>query len=325
MSEPFVHAPVLVDRVVALLATVPSGTVVDATLGGGGHSEAILRSRDDLRILGIDRDRSALEAAGERLAHYSDRIELVHGRFDALTDIIEDTIALKSSPAPTTTHTNHPGSSVVGVLFDLGVSSPQLDRSGRGFSYRNDGPLDMRMDTSGGVTAADIVNETTAGELSALLRANSDERHSDRIARAIVAARPIENTTHLAEVIRDAIPAPARRTGGHPAKRSFQAIRIAVNGELDILPAAMDAAIDATADGGKVLTISYHSGEDRIVKDRYRNAISGGCTCPQGLPCVCGAVSKATAMKAEVPADDEIEGNPRARSARLRVLEVARG
>ena len=248
--------------------------MLDATLGGGGHAEAILDSRDDLRLLGLDRDPAALQAATGRLDRFGDRVMTHHCRFDAL----DEAMAAHSIDA------------LSGALFDLGVSSPQLDHAERGFSYRNDGPLDMRMDTDAKWSADDVVNGYSEAELARVIAQHGDERFARRIAAAIVAARPIESTTQLAEIVTSAIPAPARRTGGHPAKRTFQAIRIEVNGELEALPEALDKAIDALAPGGRMAVLSYHSGEDRIVKQRITQAVTGGCECPPELPCVCGAV-----------------------------------
>jgi 16S rRNA (cytosine1402-N4)-methyltransferase len=209
-----------------------------------------------------------------------------------------------------------------GVLFDLGVSSPQLDRPERGFSHRFDAPLDMRMDTTAGFSAADVVNDYAEGDLARLLHRLGDERYATRIARAIVLNRPITSTGRLVEVIRDAIPAPARRHGGHPATRSFQAVRIEVNRELEILPEAIDRAIDLLAPGGRCAVLAYHSGEDRIVKERFRHAATGGCTCPSGLPCVCGAEPAVRLLKrgAWKPSEAEVVANPRAGSARLRAV-----
>lgn len=308
-SRPFVHAPVLLDRVLELLAPVPAGTYVDATLGGAGHATAALQSRPDLRVLGLDRDRNALAAAQARLAPFGERAEAHHARFDQLATVVAASGAA-SQP-------------IVGVLFDLGVSSPQFDDAGRGFSYRHDAPLDMRMDTSSGPTAAEVVNTLDEHDLAAILRRNADERFAARIARAIVAARPIATTGELAQVVVDAIPAPARRSGGHPAKRTFQAIRIHVNDELDVLAPALDAALDVLAPGGRLIVISYHSGEDRIVKERLRRADDGGCTCPPGLPCACGARPVARLLKRGgwTPSATEIATNPRAASARLRAVE----
>jgi 16S rRNA (cytosine1402-N4)-methyltransferase len=309
-DRPFVHDPVLVDLVVELFHPVPAGTIVDATLGGAGHAAAVLQSRPDLRVLGLDRDRNALAAAQARLAPFGPRAEAHHARFDQLATVVA---AAGTASQP-----------IVGVLFDLGVSSPQFDDGERGFSYRHDAPLDMRMDQSTGMSAADVVNDLDERELAAILRRNADERFAGRIARAIVAARPIATTGELADVVVAAIPAPARRTGGFPAKRTFQALRIHVNEELDVLPPALDAAIEVLAPGGRLVVISYHSGEDRIVKERLRRADDGGCTCPPGLPCGCGAVPEARLLKRGgwTPSTDEIAANPRAASARLRAVEM---
>jgi len=211
---------------------------------------------------------------------------------------------------------------VSGVLFDLGVSSPQLDRGDRGFSYRNEGPLDMRMDSERQWSADDVVNGYSEAELTTTIRKYGDERFASRIARAIVAARPIQTTSELAEIVTTAIPAAVRRTGGHPAKRTFQAIRIEVNEELDVLPEALDQAIEATVPGGRIAVLSYHSGEDRIVKERFTSS-AGACDCPDDLPCVCGAIQTVRLVRGirKRPSEAEQSDNRRARSARLRVVE----
>lgn len=331
---PFTHAPVMVDEIVEVFATVPAGVVLDATLGAGGHSEALLERRPDLRILGLDRDPQALAAATRRLARFGDRITTVHARFDDLDLAMQTLTAPDDSdhiprlPSARSDESlgipRHPASRprLSGALFDLGVSSPQLDRPERGFSYRHDGPLDMRMDPTAAWSAADVVNGYAADELVRVIRRYGDERFAHRIATAIVAARPIESTAALAEIVTAAIPAPARRIGGHPAKRTFQAIRIEVNAELTVLPTALDAAIDATVVGGRVAVLSYHSGEDRIVKDRFRQA-SEACTCPPGLPCVCDAVQTVRIVRGipKRPSPAELATNRRAASARLRVVE----
>ena len=306
MSE-FDHQPVMRDEIVDALAPVPPGVVADATLGGGGHSEAILASRDDVRILGLDRDPDALEFARRRLAPFGDRVMTHRCRFDELRE------ALRANDVD----------GLSGALFDLGVSSPQLDRAERGFSYRHEGPLDMRMDSDAPWSAEDVVNGYAEAELADVIHRYGDERFARRIAAAIVAARPIESTTRLAEVITSSIPAPARRTGGHPAKRTFQAIRIEVNGELDALPDALDQAIEALVPGGRLAVLSYHSGEDRIAKARIRAAETGGCECPPELPCVCGAVQTVRIVRGvpKRPGQDEQARNRRASSARLRVAE----
>ena len=299
------HLPVMRDEIIAAFATVPAGTIVDATLGGGGHAAAILASRDDLSVLGVDRDQAALAAAAAHLAPFGDRVAFSHRRFDQLDQVYE------AEAAP-----------ISGVLFDLGVSSPQLDRAERGFSYQHEGPLDMRMDATAPHSADDVVNTYEERTLAQVLRQYGDERFARRIAAAIVAARPIATTTELAGIITAAIPAPARRHGGHPAKRSFQAIRIEVNDELATLPVAIDQAIALTAPGGRVAVLTYHSGEDRIVKERFREA-SGACNCPPGLPCRCGAVALVRLVRGipRSPSDAEVVRNRRAASARLRVVE----
>lgn len=307
--RPFVHVPVLLDRVLELFAPVPAGTIVDTTLGGAGHATALLDARGDLRVLGIDQDPSALAVAQARLAPYGARAEAHHARSDQLATVVA---AAGAASQP-----------ITGVLMDLGVSSPQFDEAERGFSYRHDAPLDMRMNPTAGRSAHDLVNGAPVEELTRILREYADERFASRIARAIVAARPVATTSELSEIVVAAIPAPARRTGGHPAKRTFQALRIAVNEELSVLGPAIDAALDVLAPGGRLVVISYHSGEDRIVKQRFRLADDGGCTCPPGLPCACGAVPTARLLKRGgwVPTPDEIALNPRASSARLRAVE----
>jgi 16S rRNA (cytosine1402-N4)-methyltransferase len=305
---PFRHRPVMVDEIVAALSPVPAGTVVDATVGGGGHTEAVLSGRPDLSVVGLDRDPEAIVAASERLRPFGDRFTGVHARFDALRGVL-DALPVR---------VDH----VSGVLFDLGVSSPQFDRGGRGFSYRLDGPLDMRMDPSQSLTADDVVNGYEVDDLARVIRRYGDERFAGRIARAIVAARPLHRTAELAEIVRTAIPAATRRHGGHPARRTFQAIRIEVNAELDVLPDALDAAIDVTGPGGRIAVLSYHSGEDRIVKDRFRRG-TGICDCPPQLPCVCGARQRLRLVRGipRHPSEAEQAANPRAASARLRVAE----
>jgi 16S rRNA (cytosine1402-N4)-methyltransferase len=307
VTEGFIHHPVLVELIVELFKPVPPGVVVDTTVGGGGHARAILEARDDLTLVAIDRDLDALAAAADRLAPFGERITLRHARFDALEAIMTD---LHDPP-------------VSGVLFDLGVSSPQLDRADRGFSYRQSAPLDMRMDRTEARNAADVVNGYDEARLIAMLKAGGEDRHAERIARAIVAARPIETTSELAAVVAAAIPAPARRRGGNPAKRTFQAIRIEVNHELALLAPAISQAIDLTQEGGRVVVMSYHSGEDRIAKDVFRTAVTGGCTCPPGLPCVCDAVQTVRLVKAGAwkATPDEIAANPRAESVRVRAAE----
>jgi 16S rRNA (cytosine1402-N4)-methyltransferase len=307
-SPAFRHRPVMVDEIVSVFRPVPGGVVVDATVGGGGHTEALLGDRPDVTVVGIDRDPDAVVAARERLTAFGTRFIGAHARFDELVEV------LATLPAPVITTS--------GVLFDLGVSSPQFDQGRRGFSYRLDGPLDMRMDPAQSLSAADVVNGYAVDDLTRVIRRYGDERFASRVARAIVAARPLHRTGELAEVVRTAIPAATRRRGGHPARRTFQAIRIEVNGELDVLPDALDAAIDVTAPGGRIAVLSYHSGEDRIVKERFRRA-TGACECPPDLPCVCGARQRLRLVRGipRRPSEAEQAANPRASSARLRVAE----
>jgi 16S rRNA (cytosine1402-N4)-methyltransferase len=306
MSE-FEHRPVMVDDVVDLLRPVPAGVIVDATVGAGGHSAAILTELPEASVLGLDRDEDALEAAAATLARFGGRVTLRQIRFDALAATMEELDVDR----------------LAGALFDLGVSSPQFDRADRGFSYRHEGPLDMRMDRSQARSAADIVNREDEESLARILRAYGDERYARRIAHAIVVARPLHTTTELASVVRDAIPAPARRRGGHPARRTFQALRIAVNDELEALPAALDEVIERLLPGGRCAVISYHSGEDRIVKARFRAAATGGCTCPPGMPCTCGATAVVRELRPlkRRPSTAERADNPRADSAVLRAVE----
>jgi 16S rRNA (cytosine1402-N4)-methyltransferase len=302
----FDHAPVMVEEITAAFSPVPPGIVVDATLGGGGHAAAILESRDDLDVVGIDQDRDALDAARARLAAFGARVHTSQRRFDEFDEALAD----------------HGVERISGALFDLGVSSPQLDRGDRGFSYRHEGPLDMRMDADQTWSADDVVNGYSESDLARIIKRYGDERFASRIARAICAARPIQTTTELASVVTSAIPAAARRTGGHPAKRTFQAIRIEVNDELGVLPDALDQAVRATRPGGRIAVLSYHSGEDRIVKDRFAVA-AGACGCPDDLPCVCGAVQTVRIVRGlpKRASDDERQRNRRAASARLRVVE----
>jgi 16S rRNA (cytosine1402-N4)-methyltransferase len=304
---PFGHRPVMLEAVLSLLAPSPPGLLLDATLGAAGHARALLEAAPHLQLFGIDQDPDAIRAAREALAPYGPRARVERARFDRIPQVLARLGA----------------TGVSAVLFDLGVSSPQLDRPERGFSYRHPGPLDMRMDPAQVRSAAEVVNHWPEAELAQLFRANGEPRFARRIARAVVAARPIRTTTQLAQVVRDAIPAAARRSGGHPARRVFQAVRIAVNEELDILPEALDAALVALVTGGRCVVISYHSGEDRIAKERFRQAVTGGCECPPGLPCVCGAVPMVRLLTrgALRPSQSEIANNRRAESARLRAVE----
>ncbi len=303
MAQPFEHIPVLRDEVVALFDAVPPGVLVDATVGGAGHAAALLDAYPELRLLGMDRDQVALEVAGRRLARFGDRVSLSHARFSSLAELVT-TVGRTS-----------------GVLFDLGVSSPQLDVATRGFSFRQDGPLDMRMDQSADITAAELVNTMPEAALAELFRENGEHRLARRLAHAIVNARPVSSTEQLAEIVDRSVPMPARRRG-HPARRVFQALRIAVNDELGELRTALPVALSSLSVGGVCAVISYHSGEDRLTKEVFADAASGGCVCPPGLPCVCGAVPlhRLVFRGAKKASASEIAANPRAEAARLRAI-----
>lgn len=304
------HESVLLHEAVDALNIDPHGVYVDATLGRAGHSLEIVKRLTTGRLIGIDRDYAALEAAPLRLEGYMDRVTLIHGNFQELDTLLERSGIER----------------VNGVLFDLGVSSPQLDDSARGFSYMKDAPLDMRMDTTQALTAHQVVNEWPREELKRILYEYGEERYAPTIADRIVKRREereIRTTLELAEIIRSAMPAVALREKQHPAKRSFQAIRCAVNGELEAIPLAIDAAVKRLAPGGRLAVISFHSLEDRLVKTAIRD-LAQGCTCPPDFPvCVCGKTPtvKAVSRKPILPSTEEIERNPRARSAKLRVAE----
>ncbi len=310
MDKDYGHKPVLLEECLQALAIRPDGCYLDGTLGRAGHSLAILRRLTTGRLVGIDRDMAAIGAARERLADFQDRVTLVHGNFRDLGRILRET---GTGPLD-------------GMLFDLGVSSPQLDEARRGFSYMQDAPLDMRMDESEALSAADIVNTWSQEELRRVLYEYGEERYAPRIAQAIVRRRgdrPIETTGELVEVIRSAMPAAALREKQHPAKRSFQALRIAVNGELEALPPMLAAAADGLKPGGRLAVITFHSLEDRIVKQTLRE-LATGCTCPPQFPvCVCGKKPrlKLITRKPVTPGPEELAENPRARSAKLRVAE----
>ena len=308
MIQEFSHTPVMVSEVVSMFEPVPAGVLVDATVGGGGHAEALLAALPTHELIGLDADADAVAEASARLAKFGDRARLVKARFDVLAAVV-DSLA--------------PGRPVAGVLFDLGVSSPQLDRPERGFSYRLDGPLDMRMDPSRGPTAAELVNSLSVDELTVLFVDNGEGRFARRLAEGIVANRPIETTSRLVQVIECSLPGVARKRAGHPAKRVFQALRIEVNQELDVLRAALETALDLLSPGGRCVVLSYHSGEDRLVKQCFAGAASGGCVCPAGLGCVCGAVGTVRVLTrgARLPSTAETARNPRAASARLRAAE----
>lgn len=304
------HIPVLLDECIKYLNIKPDGIYVDGTLGMGGHSEAILQRLTTGRLISIDRDITAIERAGERLAPYADRLTIVHGNFRDLDAILDEQgVRL-----------------VDGMLFDLGVSSPQLDEADRGFSYMSDAPLDMRMDASDNIDAWFIVNRWPQEKIERILRDYGEERHAARIAARIAERREekeIETTLELVDVIKSAMPAAALREKQHPAKRSFQAIRIAVNDELNAVHALMDSAPDRLKPGGRLCVISFHSLEDGIVKNAI-HAREDGCTCPREAPvCTCGFVKtlRSVTRKPITAGGEELELNPRSRSAKLRVAE----
>jgi 16S rRNA (cytosine1402-N4)-methyltransferase len=303
--------PVLVTEVVELLAPLGPGRVVDATFGGGGHAAALLAANPQARIIAVDRDPDAAASAFD-----DPRLQFISGDFADLDRLLAE------SGAPEGGSDDDPQTAIAGVLFDLGVSSHQLDTAERGFSYHKAGPLDMRMDRVAPLTAVDVVNEWPQDRLAATFRRFGEERFAHRIAAGIVAARPIRDTAHLADVVARSVPAPARRSR-HPARRVFQAIRIAVNAELDALAAGLEAALGWVRPGGRVAVISYHSLEDRIVKRRFARGTIG-CVCPPGLPvCGCGQTQELRSLtrRGVTPTPEEIERNPRARSARLRAVE----
>lgn len=310
--ELFEHKPVMFDEVMGVFEAVGPGILIDGTLGAGGHSYGFLSRNPSIKVLGLDRDPAAIAAASGRLSQFSGRFRAVHADFDDFSHALDEACQTDSGFCD----------SLMSMFLDLGVSSPQLDRSERGFSYRLEGPLDMRMDPTKGASLEEVLAQISPSELASLLRANGESRFAMRIAKAILGHAPYRSTTQLAEVIKTAIPAAARRTGGHPATRVFQALRIRVNNELEKLQQTLTKAFEAVVPGGRLAVISYHSGEDSIVKALFREQVSGGCTCPARLGCVCGAVPKAKfVVRSKAPTDEEIARNPRARSARLRAIE----
>ena len=306
----FTHYPVMLHECIEGLNIRPDGVYVDGTLGRAGHSMEIAKRLTTGRLYCIDRDMAAIEAARDRLSPWMDRVSLIHGNFTDLDRLLEE---YNAPPAD-------------GMLFDFGVSSPQLDDPARGFSYMHDAPLDMRMDQSQPLTAQTVVNEWSQEELKRILYQYGEERYAPAIAAAIVRAReesPIETTLQLVEVIRSAMPAPALREKQHPAKRSFQAIRIAVNDELTAAQRVIDQAVPRLAKGGRLCVITFHSLEDRIVKNGFGTFVKG-CTCPPDFPvCVCGKkpTLKSVSKKPVLPSQKELEENPRSRSAKLRIAE----
>jgi 16S rRNA (cytosine1402-N4)-methyltransferase len=306
------HVPVLLARIVELFTPVfadRDGVLVDATVGLGGHSDALLDAFPRLRLVALDRDPAALEKSAERLARHGDRVDFVHTVYDGLPEALAG-LGLRRAD---------------GILFDLGVSSMQLDRAERGFAYSRDSPLDMRMDPTTGFTAADVLNTYAPGELIRILRDYGEERFAQRIVKAIVAARekePFTNSGRLVELLYDAVPAATRRTGGHPAKRTFQALRIEVNGELEVLRRAMPAALGALRTGGRIVVEAYQSLEDRLVKQALAELAKS--RTPEGLPVELpghGPELKLLTRGAEKAGAEEIERNPRAASVRLRAAE----
>ncbi len=301
----------LLDECIEGLNIDPSGIYVDGTAGGGGHSlEIVKRLTAGGRLIAIDRDDAALSAASKRLADYSDRVTFVKSNFSSVKEVLEDLGIDK----------------INGILMDLGVSSYQLDTPERGFSHNNDAPLDMRMDTSAALDAYMVVNNYTREQLKKIIYDYGEEKFAPRIANAIVNAReikPVETTGELVKIIKSAIPAAAREGGHHPAKRTFQAIRIEVNGELDAIEPAIDSAVEMLSAGGRACIITFHSLEDRIVKQAYAKHAEG-CTCPKDFPvCVCGKIPavKVITRKPIVPSARELEENPRSRSSKLRIAE----
>ncbi len=309
-GETFAHRSVMLTPCMEALAIKPDGIYVDGTCGGGGHSFEIARRLTTGRLVGIDQDESAIRAAGTRLAVYGERVTLVRSNFREVSDVL-DTLGIEK---------------IDGILLDLGVSSYQLDTPERGFSYMADAPLDMRMDKRAAKTAYDVVNGYSESDLRRILYDYGEERFAPRIAQKIVEARargPIETTGELVSLVKSAIPAAARDGGHHPAKRTFQAIRIEVNAELDVIRPALEAAMERLNVGGRMAVITFHSLEDRMVKETFA-AMAIGCACPRGLPvCVCGRKPrvKVVSRKPILPDEAELAENPRSRSAKLRVAE----
>lgn len=310
----FQHTSVLLEETIANLRIKPDGTYVDGTLGGAGHAREVCRRLSATgRFIGIDQDEAAIAAAGERLREFGERVTIIRSNYCDMVPRLQE-IGIQS---------------VDGIMLDLGVSSYQLDNAERGFTYREDAPLDMRMDQRSALSAYEVVNGYSEEQLFRILRDYGEERFAGKIARNICTARknePIRTTGELTEIIKRSIPARIRATGGHPAKRSFQAIRIEVNQELKVLEESLDEMIDLLNDGGRICVITFHSLEDRIVKNIFRKN-EHPCTCPPEFPvCVCGKKSRGTVItrKPVLPSEEEMAANPRSKSAKLRVFERKR-
>ncbi len=309
-SSAFVHKPVMFDEVIESLRIKPNGIYVDGTAGGAGHSSGIAEKLDNGRLISFDRDADAVKVAGERLAKFGEMATVVHSNYSEIKNVLSDMGITQ----------------IDGLLLDLGVSSYQLDCAERGFSYMADAPLDMRMDKREKISAYNVVNEYSADELKRILFEYGEEKFAPSIARAIVRERekaPIMTTLELSDIIKGAMPASARNGAHHPAKRSFQAIRIEVNGELGIIEKTIRDAVSIMSNGGIISIITFHSLEDRIVKQTFAS-LAEGCTCPKSFPvCICGNKPgvKIVSRKPILPSDEELEANPRARSAKLRVVE----
>jgi 16S rRNA (cytosine1402-N4)-methyltransferase len=315
VQEEFSHLPVMAREVVELLLAVPGGLIIDCTVGGGGHSAALLEARPDVHVLGLDRDADAVEAARSRLARFGDRARVVHGGFERLGNYVGS---------------SGEGEPVMGILMDLGVSSAQLDRPERGFSFRFDAPLDMRMDAKQTLTATEVVNGYEESQLAAVISQYGEERFARRIAHAIVAARPVRTTRQLADIVRDAIPAATRRRGPHPARRTFQAIRMEVNRELPNLADGLDESVHVIGPGGRVLVLAYHSLEDRMVKETFGRWAGEDAerNVPPKMPVAPPRPRprfRVLTRRPARPSEAEVAANPRAESARLRAVERLAG
>jgi 16S rRNA (cytosine1402-N4)-methyltransferase len=306
----FAHQPVMSREVVELLAPVPPGLIVDATVGGGGHARLVLEARADVDLLGIDRDPDAVTAARQALDEFGRRARVVRGGFEDLADIVS---------------TESEGN-IVGILFDLGLSSPQVDRPERGFSYWADAPLDMRMDSAQELTAEQVLNTYSEEDLAHVIATNGEERFARRIARAIVAARPMHTSAELVNAVRAGIPAAARRRGRHPARRTFQAIRMEVNRELPNLAEGLDESVHVLTPGGRILVVAYHSLEDRLVKRRFLSWAGRDDVAPPGMPETRrrNPLVRLLTRRPRRPTSDEVAANPRSASARLRAAERLR-